>query len=384
MIMNSDPVTIMIIDDEPDNLNVLGVMLRQEGWNVRAFPRGDLALTAAGDEVPNLILLDIRMPGMDGYEVCRRFKSDDRLRAIPIIFLSAFSEPADKVRAFEAGGVDYITKPFSESEVLARTHTHLRLRRYQIQLEELVQQRVLELAEANRRLCIWDDAKNQWLNMLSHEMRTPLGGILSITELLFMDLPPTSDIHKLRDSFDFSYRRITKLINDAETLADINVASCREVDLEYFGRSPVFLEKILRNALSMFKEQKTGCEVRASLEAAELLTVRGDEALLTRAFVDLLLTAACCVCEGEPFVIETGLSERQANVIISFGSKTLTSDALATFFDVGGQRTLLKGGGDFGLGAALASRILRLFNGQVSIRNSEDKGLIMECYLPLT
>lgn len=384
MIMLPDSATIMIIDDEPDNLDVLGMVLRQEGWNVRAFPRGDLALVAAGDEVPDLILLDIRMPIMDGYEVCRRFKADDRLKAIPIIFLSAFTEPADKVRAFEAGGVDYITKPFSEKEVLARTHTHLGLRRCQIQLEELVQQRVQELAEANRRLCIWDDAKNQWLNMLSHEMRTPLGGILSVTELLFMDLLPSSDLNKLRDSFDFSYRRITKLINDAETLAHINVASCREVDLEYFGRSPVFLEKILRNALSIFKEQKTGCEVRASLEAAELLTVRGDETLLTRAFVDLLLTAAWCVCEGESFMLETGISERQAYVVISFGTKALTPDALSTFFDVGGQRTLLKGGGDFGLGAALASRVLRLFNGQVSIRNSEDKGLVMESYLPLT
>jgi DNA-binding response OmpR family regulator len=384
MMMIPDTVTIMIIDDEPDNLNVLGGVLRQEGWSVRAFPRGDLALVAADDEIPDLILLDIRMPGMDGYEICRRFKADDRLRAIPIIFLSAFTEPTDKVRAFEAGGVDYITKPFSEREVLARTHTHLRLRRYQIHLEELVQQRVQELAEANRRLCIWDNAKNQWLNILAHEMRTPLGSILSITELLFMDLPHTSNINKFRDSFDFSYRRITKLINDAETIAHINVASSQEVALEYFGRSPLFLAEVLRNALLLFAEQKTGGEVQASLEAAEPLKVRGDETLLTRAFVDLLLTAACCVCEGEPFVLETSVSEGQANVVISFGTKTLTPDALATFFDVGGQRTLIKGGGDFGLGAALASRILRLFNGQVSIRNSEDKGLIMESYLPLT
>ena len=95
MSINSDPVTIMIIDDEPENLNVLGEMLRQEGWNIRAFPRGDLALAAAGDEAPDIILLDVRMPGMDGYEVCRRFKADDRLRSIPVIFLSAFSEPAD-------------------------------------------------------------------------------------------------------------------------------------------------------------------------------------------------------------------------------------------------------------------------------------------------
>jgi DNA-binding response OmpR family regulator len=377
MIINSDPVTIMIIDDEPENLNVLGEMLRQEGWNIRAFPRGDLALAAAGDELPDIVLLDVRMPGMDGYEVCRRFKADDRLRSIPIIFLSAFSEPTDKVRAFELGGVDYITKPFSESEVLARTHTHLGVRRYQIHLEELVRQRVQELAEANRRLCIWDDTKNKWLNMLSHEMRTPLNGIISIAELLFMELPLASDLHTLRESYDFSRLRITKLIEDAETLAHI------DVDSEYFGKSPLSLADVLTNALNAFAGQMTECAVQASLAAVEQVTVLGEENLLSRAFTDLLLTAACCVCKGDPFTLETSVSAGQAHVVILFGRKTLTPDALETFFDVGGQRTLIKGGGDFGLGAALASRILRLFNGQVSIRNDADKGLIMASFLPI-
>jgi CheY-like chemotaxis protein len=352
-------------------------MLRQEGWNIRAFPRGDLALAAAGDELPDIVLLDVRMPGMDGYEVCRRFKADDRLRSIPIIFLSAFSEPTDKVRAFELGGVDYITKPFSESEVLARTHTHLGVRRYQIHLEELVRQRVQELAEANRRLCIWDDTKNKWLNMLSHEMRTPLNGIISIAELLFMELPLASDIHNLRESYDFSRLRITKLIEDAETLAHI------DVDSEYFGKSPLSLADVLTNALNAFAGQMTECAVQASLAAVEQVTVLGEENLLSRAFTDLLLTAACCVCKGDPFTLETSVSAGQAHVVILFGRKTLTPDALETFFDVGGQRTLIKGGGDFGLGAALASRILRLFNGQVSIRNDADKGLIMASFLPI-
>ena len=373
----------MIVDDEPDNLNVLGVMLRQEGWSVRAFPRGDLALAASNDEVPDLILLDIRMPGMDGYEVCRRFKADDRLRSIPIIFLSAFSESGDKVRAFEAGGVDYITKPFSEREVLARTHTHLGLRRYQIHLEELVRQRVQELAEANRRLRIWDDAKNQWLNMLSHEMRTPLGGILSITEILFMDLPIAAGSQSLREPFDLSCRRINKLIEDAETLAHIDVSSDRDVDSEYFGMRSLVLADVLRNALDAFAGRISDCAVQSSLAAAEQVTVRGEENLLSRAFTDLLLTAACCVFKDDPFTLETSVSAGQAKVVITFGRITLSPDALATFFEVGGQRTLVKGGGDFGLGAALASRILRLFNGQVSICNGANKGLVMEIYLSI-
>ena len=383
MINNSDSATIMIIDDEPDNLNVLEAMLRRKGWSVRAFPSGDMALTSAREEMPDLILLDIQMSGMDGYEVCRHFKADERLRLIPIIFLSAFSDLTDKVRAFELGGVDYITKPFSELEVLARTNTHLQLRRHQIHLEEIVHQRVQELAEANRRLRIWDDAKNQWLNMLSHEMRTPLSGILGITELLFMDAPPTSNGLKLRESYDFSCRRINKLIEDAETLAHIDVASDSNVVSEYFGMRSLLLADVLRDSLEAFAGQISNCQVEVSLAAVEQVTVHGEVNLLTRAFTDLLLTAACCVCDGDPFILQTGVSEGQAHVVILFGRPTLSSEAIATFFDVGGQRTLIKGGGDFGLGAALASRILRLFNGQVSIRNGVDAGLIMECVLPI-
>ena len=120
----------MIVDDEPENLNVLGEMLRQENWAVRAFASGAAALAAtAFDEVPDLVLLDIRMPGLDGYEVCRRFKANERLRAIPIIFLSASTATADKVQAFAVGGVDYVSKPFAAIEVLARAHTHIQLSR---------------------------------------------------------------------------------------------------------------------------------------------------------------------------------------------------------------------------------------------------------------
>ena len=367
---------IMIIDDEPDNLNVLGEMLRHDGWDVRAFPRGEMALAAAHDEPPDLVLLDIRMPGMDGYEVCRRFKADARLRAIPIIFLSAFAAAADKIQAFGAGGVDYVTKPFAAVEVLARSHTHLRLHRHQQQLEKLVRERVKELAEAHRRLRIWDDAKTQWLNMLSHEMRTPLTSIFGITELLFMELPPDSGHHDLRTIFDLSRERVGKLMDDALTLAQINVA------VEALDGRPVRLAYILRCALDTFNRQVPVCEVRATIAAVEQTTVFVDSALLNRALINLLQTAACCVGAGESIMLEALLAAGQAKVLISTAGKPLPPEAVETFFDVGGQRMLFKGGGDFGLGAALAGRILRLFNGSVAVRNGSEQGIVMEILLP--
>src|SRR5687768_4473041 len=111
-------------------------MLKERGYKVRPVPSGKLALTAAERDPPDLILLDINMPEMNGYEVCEHLKADDKLKGIPIIFISALTEQLDKVKAFVTGGVDYITKPFQMEELHARVETHLKLRRLQIELEE--------------------------------------------------------------------------------------------------------------------------------------------------------------------------------------------------------------------------------------------------------
>ncbi len=142
------PANILVVDDTPANLQVLAGMLKDRGYKVRPVPSGALALLAAGRDPPDLILLDINMPEMNGYEVCEHLKGDDSLKAIPIIFISALTEQLDKVKAFAIGGVDYITKPFQMEELHARVETHLKLRRLQLELEETN----VRLAKANRRM----------------------------------------------------------------------------------------------------------------------------------------------------------------------------------------------------------------------------------------
>ena len=130
------PANILVVDDTPANLQVLAGMLKDRGYKVRPVPSGKLALLAAQRDPPDLILLDINMPEMNGYEVCEHLKADERLKSIPVIFISALTEQLDKVKAFAFGGVDYITKPFQMEELHARVETHLMLRRLQQQLEE--------------------------------------------------------------------------------------------------------------------------------------------------------------------------------------------------------------------------------------------------------
>ena len=142
------PASILVVDDTPANLQVLAGMLKDRGYKVRPVPSGKLALLAARRDPPDLILLDINMPEMNGYEVCEHLKADDTLKGIPVIFISALTEQLDKVKAFAFGGVDYITKPFQMEELHARVETHLKLRRLQIELEETN----ARLAKANDRM----------------------------------------------------------------------------------------------------------------------------------------------------------------------------------------------------------------------------------------
>jgi phosphoserine phosphatase RsbU/P len=141
---------ILIVDDTPANLRLLSQMLSGQGYRVRAVTGGARALESAWSAQPSLLLLDIRMPEMNGYEVCERLKADERTRDVPVIFISALDDLQDKVHAFKAGGVDYITKPFHLEEVLVRVETHLALRRLQTQLQEANRKFQRELALAGQ------------------------------------------------------------------------------------------------------------------------------------------------------------------------------------------------------------------------------------------
>lgn len=366
---------IMIVDDEPENLNVLAGMLEDGPWDVCAFPRGDLAVQAALQETPDLVLLDIRMPGIDGYETCRRFKNSEMLRDVPIIFLSALSNARDKEEAFQAGGVDYVTKPFHESEVLLRVKTQLALRRQTLRLEELVKVRTAELNEAHHRLQVWDDAKTSWLTALAHEMRTPLTGIIGTAEVLLADAAIDPDMQVLRHSYDESLARINKLMDDAMLLTQIPVAS-KEFDI-----GPVDLYQLLDPIVESLQAKVPN--IRISQEKAVVSPkVEAESDLLCRALESLMATAECCVLDEETLQVRVGEGDDGLIITIATDGQTLPQEALDSFFEVGGQRITLKGGGDFGLGPALACRILELFNGQCSVANGAAQGIVITLLLP--
>jgi two-component system, NtrC family, sensor kinase len=177
---NTNRANILVVDDTPQNLRLLAGILSDKGYQVRPVPNGKLALSAAQKMPPDIVLLDIMMPEMDGYEVCQHLKDSEVTKDIPVIFISAINDVMDKVKAFAVGGVDFITKPFQVEEVLARIETHLKI----CSLQQSLQEKNQDLATAIYQLQATQEhliqsekmaALGQLIAGIAHEINTPLG-----------------------------------------------------------------------------------------------------------------------------------------------------------------------------------------------------------------
>jgi two-component system sensor histidine kinase/response regulator len=367
---------IMVVDDNPANLKLLEDMLLQQGHEVRSFPLGRLALAAAAKKPPDLILLDINMPEMTGYEVCERLKASPELARIPVIFLSALGDTEDKLKAFRSGGVDYISKPFHFEEVHARVETHLGLHELQQalrfqneRLEEAVRVRTRELAKAHERLTILDRSKSEFLNLISHEFRTPLNGLLSVGEVVLDEMEPTNENRELREMFDQSRQRILSILDDALLLTQIDVSG------DQFRSAPVSLQAVLVQAVQRTAPFAIERHVTLALPPESADVVLGDESLLVRAVHALLETAVKFSAEGEAVRLTREGSAASLNVIIESNGGTIPGPVLPKFFDLFSIGEASTPGKDLGLGPAVAFSTLSLFGALVTVVNRTPPGI---------
>jgi len=363
--------SIMAVDDQPANLRLLEDLLGHQGYAVRSFPCGRLALEAAQRNPPDLFLLDINMPEMNGFQMCACLKSDERLSPIPVIFLSALTDASDKVRAFQCGGVDYITKPFQVDEVQARVRTHLQIHRLQKELvqytdhlEELVAARTFELAETQARLKLLDSAKSDFLRLIHHEFRSPLNGLLGAGELALDGLAPGEEGDELRQMFDESRTRILSILEDALLLTEIEVAT------ESFSSERIELMSVLGDAVCGAKRLAAVRGVGVDMGSGGPGFVRGQRCLLLRAFQNLVEAAVKFSKPDDTVVV----SAEKAAVCIRGGGH-IPEEALGRFFDVFAIGEAITPGGDLGLGPAVSQRILALFGGSVEVENLAPSGI---------
>lgn len=278
--------SILVVDDTPANLNVLSGLLRARGYRVRPVPSGALALQAAEAEPPDLTLLDISMPDMDGFEVCRRFKANPALAEIPVIFITARTATDDKVKAFSVGGVDYVTKPFQVEEVLARVATHLELRRQKRELERSY----ARLAEIER-------VRDGLVHMVVHDMRSPLTALISNLGFVKEDLAGKIDVQTEEDiqaALDAA-RHLNDMAND---LLDVSRLEAGRMPL---GIVECDLAAVIALAVANVKAMAPGTEVR--IDVPKPLLVCCDDRIVRRVVENLVSNGLKHSPPGAPLLV---------------------------------------------------------------------------------
>ncbi len=269
-----NPADILVIDDTVANLRLLRGVLGHAGYRVRVAPTGEFGLAAARSQRPDLILLDLGLPDSDGMDICRELKRDPELMDVPVLILSAATSVERKVEAFRAGAADYITKPFSPEEVLARMETHLRVRRYQSELErtnERLDKSMIQLSELQRQ-------RDQLVSMLAHDLRSPLMAVRFSLEGL-TGLPAAAE-----ESIVLALaatQQATSMINDLLHLRR-NEGGFRA------DRQDTSLSKLVRDTVWMLRPTAPGLELNVQIAADCPTSLSCDKGLIARVLSNLL------------------------------------------------------------------------------------------------
>ena len=278
--------TILIVDDMPANLEVVTSHLERQGYRAVVALSGDEGIERAEYVQPDLILLDVMMPGLDGFEICRRLKGSERTRAIPVIFMTALTDTTDKLAGFAAGAVDYVTKPLNGAEVLARIESHLALYALRRQLAEQnaqLQQEIAVRAEMQAALQRSNTEFEQLAYVASHDMQEPLRKIASYLQLLAQRYQGQLDA----DADEFigyavdGAKRMQALIND--------LLAFSRVGTKAKPFAPTDCNLIMKTALADLQFAIEDCGARVQVD--DLPMVMGDATQLSQLFRNLLSNA---------------------------------------------------------------------------------------------
>jgi signal transduction histidine kinase len=367
---------IMVVDDTPANVRLLGGILRTQGFQVAECGSGAEALATAAAHPPDLILLDIMMPQMDGYEVCERLKADERLAPIPVIFLSSLGEVRDKVRAFGAGGVDYITKPFQIDEILVRVETHLQIRRLQRELEE----KNRTLSARNERLRELEDLRDGLVHMIVHDLRNPLTAISSFAYLL-----QTAESSALSEKGRGYIGLITKsadfLIEMSSAVLDVSKMEAGRMALDL---TECDLGAIVREAVSRLEALKGERSISLALPDGPV-PVRGDPQLLTR-LVQNLVGNALKFVHAATGRIEVGLhaGEGRVRCTVRDNGPGIRPEHLEKVFDKYWQASARKQGVSHssGLGLTFCKMVAEAHGGSIGVESEFGAGSAFWFELP--
>jgi len=356
--MISEKTKILIVDDTPENLDILQGLLQDE-YQLFAAPAGEIAIQIAKKQVPDLILLDIMMPGMDGYEVCRQLKADESTKDIPVIFITAKVETNDEVKGFNVGGVDYITKPFSPQAVLARVKAHLALKREK------------ELLIENMQL------KEDVERITRHDLKNPLTAIINYPKLIARDNLTENQIEKLDKISDAG----VKLLNMINLSLDLYKM---EQSTYIFMPEPIDILQILNDIIHEKRHHIRSKRViiqilvnGAPISEADSFIVHGEELLFYSMLSNLFKNALEASPRNEK--IQISLTKENECLISIHNQGAVPEDIRDHFFEK--YTTSGKHGGT-GLGTYSAKLIAETLGGFITMESAEQSGTMIKIFFP--
>jgi two-component system, sensor histidine kinase and response regulator len=359
--------SILVVDDTIENLQLLSRILAQHAYEVRPVTSGRQALQAATNLPPELILLDVVMPELDGYEVCRRLKELDDLRAIPVIFLTAMCEPDDKIKAFAAGGADYITKPFQVDEVLARVRLHIALRQSHI-----------KLAQSYERLRSLERFRDDLVQMLVHDMLSPLSALTVLLADVQNDCGGELDQH-IREQLRFAVEAARSVNRMANDILDVSRLEERKLPLD---RKPNDVAEICREVASHLGmlDRTRAIDVDGT-EPTEIVCDRG---IVFRVVENIVSNAIKHTPRGGRIRIRTGINAGRARVTIRDEGHGIPLEARTKIFEKFGTLEVRR---DMqfhstGLGLAFCKLAVEAHGGTIGVERGEPSGSIFWFEMP--
>ncbi len=384
--------TVLVVDDIAANRNLLGETLEPEGYEVLLAMNGAMALKVAAKARPGVILLDVNMPDMDGYEVCAKLKTDPTLAEIPVIFITANDDMESLVRGFQVGGVDYISKPFKRQEVLMRIETHLKIHALTKALEAsnealaekniALQDEVARRRQAEEKANGANEAKSRFLSFISHEMRSPLNAIIGFSEELSENLNPQDDPDSLEDARSIlrSGKHLLGLINNLLDLSKIESGKMT-LSLEKFCPESLVkelskdVEPLIRKAHNTLK-----------LDCAEIAPeVTADATKTKQVLLNLISNAAKFTREGNISVrlgMETPDKIRIDVTDSGIGMSSEEVDRLFQAYQQANEHTSNRYGGT-GLGLVISRHYCRLMDGDLTVKSEQGSGSTFTMTLPV-